>query len=255
MGNIKYLLKFGEKKYLQDLVENRLYFANAIFFWGIEDKLKIKGQGDRLEASTMMHAQKVLMQNPDTGEIIASWGISNGLVRIEPAKKMPVYCLFAVYDDDCVADNEGILHINLSDEKKKTIREHFPKADGVVIIENPDQFINDIKNTIGYDVKNDEVHYYNIDEGYKTENGQVAMDLQYMMYVTQDAEPIHENGMVRYTFYEDFAYRVLFCKDLFFENEQEYRFILPTERIDEGTKYNVKFSCEYKISDIQDVLG
>ena len=182
MGNIKYLLKFGEKKYLKDLVDNKLYFANAISFWGIEDKLKIKGQGDRLEASTLMHAQKVLMQNPDTGEIIASWGISNGLVRIDSAKRMPVYCLFAVYEDDCTADSEGRLHIALSEEKKKTIREHFPKADGVVIIDNPDQFIEDVKNTIGHEMKNDEVHYYNIDEGYKTENGQVAMDSRCGIY-------------------------------------------------------------------------
>lgn len=255
MGKIKYLLKFGEKKYLQDLVDNKLYFANAISFWGIEDKLKIKGQGDRLEASTMMHAQKVLMQNPDTNEIIASWGTSKGLIRIEPAKRMPVYCLFAVYEDDCTIDSEGKLHITLSDEKKKTIREHFPKADGVVIIDNPDQFIEDVKNSIGHVMKNDEVHYYNIDEGYKTENSQVAMDMQYMMYVTQDAEPIRENGMVRYTFYEDYAYRILFCKDLFFEKEQEYRFILPEEQIDEGTKYDVKLSSDYGISDIEDVLG
>lgn len=255
MGKIKYLLKFGEKKYLQDLVDNKLYFANAISFWGIEDKLKIKGQGDRLEASTMMHAQKVVMQNPDTGEIIANLGISNGLVRIEPAKRMPVYCLFAVYEDDCTVDSEGKLHIVLSEEKKKTIREHFPKADGVVIIDNPDQFIDDVKNSIGHVLKNDEVHYFNIDKGYKTKNGQVAMDMQYLMYVTQDAEPVRENGMVKYTFYGDYAYRVLFCKDLFFEKEQEYRFILPEEQIDEGTKYGVKLSSAYSISNIEDVLG
>ena len=61
--------------------------------------------------------------------------------------------------------------------------------------------------------------------------------------------------MVRYTFYEEFAYRVLFCKDLFFEKEQEYRFILPTEQINEGTKYDVKLSSDYNISDIEDILG
>ena len=254
MGNIKYLLKFGEKRYLQDLVENKLYFANAISFWGIEDKQKIKGQGDRFEAGIMMHAKRLQMQNPYTGEII-NCGISNGLVRIEPAERMPVYCLFAVFEDDCIADKEDVLYINLSDEKKNTIREHFSKADGVVVIDNPDQFIEDVKNSIGYEVKNDKVHYYNIDEGYKTENGQAAMDLQYMKYLIQDAEPIYENGMKRYAFYEEYAYRVLFCKDLFFEKEQEYRFILPTERIDEGTKYNVKLSCKYKISNIEDVLN
>lgn len=254
MGRIKYLLKFGEKKYLQDLIDGKLYFSNAISFWRIEDELKIKGQGDRLEASTMIHAQKVLMQNPDTGEIIARWGISNGLVRIALAKCMPVYCLFAVYEDDCVVDSNGKIRISLSDETIRIIRGHFPKADGVVVIDNPEQFIEDVKNTIGYEVKNDEVHYYNIDEGYRTQNGQVAMDLQYMMYLTQDGEPVRKNGMDIYAFYEEFAYRVLFCKDIFFEKEQEYRFILPSEHIDEGKKYDVKLSRKYVISDIEDLV-
>lgn len=203
----------------------------------------------------MMHAQKMLMKNTDTGEIIYYSGYSKGLVRVEPAKRMPVYCLFVIYEDDCTIDSEGKLHITLSDEKKKTIRKHFPKADGVVIINNPDQFIEDVKNSIGHVIKSDEVHYYNIDEGYKIENGQVAMDMEYLKYVTQDTEPIRENGMIRYKLSADYAYRVLLCKDLYFEKEQEYRFILPNDQIDGGTKYDVVLSSEYGISDIEDILG
>ena len=48
MGKIKYFLKFGEKRHLQDLVNGKLYFNNAISFWGIEENLKTKGQGDLL---------------------------------------------------------------------------------------------------------------------------------------------------------------------------------------------------------------
>ena len=96
MTDIKYLLKFGKREHLQDLTDGNLYCSNATTFWGIEDKLKIKGQGDILEASSRMFAQKMTMHNPETNEVIGEFGQSNGLVRIGPAEKMPVFCLFAV---------------------------------------------------------------------------------------------------------------------------------------------------------------
>ena len=104
MTDIKYLLKFGKREHLESLVNGNLYCSNAITFWGIEDELKIKGQGDILEAGTRMFAQKMTMHHPDTNEIIAEYGKANGLVRVEPAAKMPVFCMFAVYEDDCKED-------------------------------------------------------------------------------------------------------------------------------------------------------
>ena len=71
MADIKYLLKFGKREHLESLVSGNIYCSNAITFWGIEDKLKIKGQGDILEAGTRMFAQKMIMQHPDTKEVIA----------------------------------------------------------------------------------------------------------------------------------------------------------------------------------------
>ena len=100
--------------------------------------MKIKGQGDILEAGTRMFAQKMIMHNPDTKEIIAEYGKSNGLMRVEPAEKMPVFCMFAVYEEDCKIDNDRTVSINLSDDKKQTIRDHFPNIDSVAIIPNPD---------------------------------------------------------------------------------------------------------------------
>lgn len=129
MSEIKFLLKFGRREHLESLVEGNIYCSNAITFWGIEDKLKIKGQGDILEAGARMFAQKMIMQRSDTKEVVAEYGKANGLVRIEPAKKMPVFCMFAVYEDDCKVDDAGTLIINLSDDKKQTIREHFPNAE------------------------------------------------------------------------------------------------------------------------------
>ena len=121
MGEIKYLLKFGKREHLESLVQGNIYCSNAVTFWGIEDKLKIKGQGDILEAGTRMFAQKMVMQHPDTKEVIAECGKANGLVRVEPAEKMPVFCMFSVYEEDCKKDDDGRILINLSDDKKQTI--------------------------------------------------------------------------------------------------------------------------------------
>lgn len=52
MSEIKFLLKFGKREHLESLVEGNIYCSNAITFWGIEDKLKIKG----LELSKRMQA-------------------------------------------------------------------------------------------------------------------------------------------------------------------------------------------------------
>ena len=153
MTEIKFLLKFGKREHLESLVKGNIYCSNVITFWGIEDKLKIKGQGDILEAGTRMFAQKMIMHNPDTKEIIAEYGKSNGLMRVEPAEKMPVFCMFAVYEEDCKIDNDGTVSINLSDDKKQTIRDHFPNADAVAIIPNPEVFIEDIRNSIGTEIK------------------------------------------------------------------------------------------------------
>jgi hypothetical protein len=76
----------------------------------------------------------------------------------------------------------------------------------------------------------------------RSETGRIAMDMEYMKYLMQDMPPVKENGKVKYVFCADYVYRSLFCKDIFFRQEQEYRIVLPEESISEGKHYPVKFS-------------
>lgn len=197
-----------------------------------------------------MFAQKMIMQHPDTNEVVAEFGKANGLIRVEPAEKMPVFCMFAVYEEDCKVNDDRNMVINLSDEKKQTIRKHFPNADSVAIIPNPEMFIEDIRNSIGTEIKAESVHYFHIDKGFETKDGQTAMDMEYLKYLMQDAPPAKVDGATRYTFYTDFAFRVLFCKDVFFEKEQEYRIVLPNEKIEIGKSYAVQLLSDYEIYDL-----
>lgn len=160
MVEIKYLLKFGKREHLESLVKGNLYYSNAITFWGIEDKLKIKGQGDILEASTRIFAQKMIIHNPYTNEEILMYEKTNTLFNIDSVEKIPVFCMFAVYEDDCKVNDAGTLIINLSEDKKQTIREHFPNADAVVVIPNPEIFIEDVKRSIGTEIKAGRVNYF-----------------------------------------------------------------------------------------------
>lgn len=73
-----------------------------------------------------------------------------------------------------------------------------------------------------------------------------------MRYLTQDVPPIKENGETRYTFRADYAYRVLFCKDVFFAGEQEYRIVLPNEVIESSKSYPISLSRKYEICSLKD---
>ena len=181
---------------------------------------------------------------------------SNILVHIMPAKNIPVFCLFSVYENDCVLDDSGKYHFKLSKEKQDTIIKHFPNADSVAIISDPAMFIEEVVNSIGCYVKHEKVHYFHIDKGMGiTNDGNRTMEMEYMQYLMQDTPPFtDEKGNKHYVFHADYAFRVLFCKDVFFTNEQEYRIVLPNERINEGTHYPVKISEDIKIAPIEILL-
>ena len=88
---VKYLLKFGRKAHVEEFAAGSLFCSNAVTFWGIEEDLKIMGQGDMLEAGSRMFAQKMTMQSYDTNQITAINMNAKILVHYEPAKYIPVF--------------------------------------------------------------------------------------------------------------------------------------------------------------------
>ena len=84
--------------------------------------------------------------------------------------------MFTVFEEERETDDCGNIRISLSQDTKNMIKEHFPNADSVVIIDNPQKFIEDVKNSIGHVIKGDLVHYY-IDEGIQKENGNIVKSI------------------------------------------------------------------------------
>lgn len=237
---------------METFSKGNLYFSNAEKFWGIEDKLKIKGQGDQLEAGTMLFAQKITAYSHQDSSLIAEAGNCKGLLRVEPAKNIPVFCLFAVFEEDCTKDNEGKFIINFSNKTKQIIKQHFPKADSVAIVDNPNEFLRDIENSIGYELKHELVGYYNLDSGLDADDGRKAMDMAYINYIMQDTAPSKDGNKTTYTFYADYAFRVLFCKDVYFSEEQEYRILIPSETIIESKTYPAQITNKITVISIDD---
>jgi len=248
MSEIKFFLKFGERQYLESLQQGNLFFSNAQTFRYYEEQLFIKGQGDRLEGGSMIAANNMSMIDNDTNEPVFTGIKGNMFVHYEPANLLPVFCIFSCFEKDCVKNDDGTLSIKLSDEIKQNIITHFPKADTVAIIKEPELFIEDVHSTIGSECKSGLVNYFHL-MGFNSEQG-TANDLSYFKYLTQDVPPKKEDGKTIYSFNAKYVYRSLLCKDVFFDKEQEYRFILPEINIIKPQEFPVKLQSKIELQNL-----
>lgn len=126
----------------------------------------------------------------------------------------------------------------------------------MAIISNPEAFVNDIRNSIGFDVKAGLVNYFKIANGYDLSfTKQKAIDKDYLDYLTQDTPPVIKGNQKRYSFCAKYVYRSLLCKDEFFSGEQEYRILLPYVEINEGKLFHVSFLEDIKICDLDEFFN
>lgn len=253
MADIKFFLKFGERRYLERLKEGHLYFSNARTFRRYEEELLIKGQGDRLEGGSYIIASNITMIDRQTGEPAFTGIKGNMIVHYAPIDLLPVFCVFCCYEKDCITNKDGSISIRLSDEIKGNIISHFPKADAVAVIKNPDQFISDIVTSIGSECKSGLVNYFHL-TGLGNEQEKVN-DHAYFMYLSQDTPPVKSGNKTTYLFMPQYGYRALLCKDVFFTNEQEYRFLLPNINIVDGKEFSVDIQEAIDLYDLKTFFG
>ena len=253
MKEIPYLLKFGQSEHMSRLKEGKLYFSTAPVLRRIETELRIKGQGDRLEGVSKVHASQLEAHDNFSKGIVMSEQGYDLLFRYEAADRMPVFCLFACSDDECVSEENSIFRATFSDQVKAKIKRDFPKADTVAIITNPQQFISDVHISLGEECKSGLVSYFFM-EGIERPDG-VLMDLQYVKYLTQDIAPKRVGNCTVYSFDEAYVYRALFCKDICFKDHQEYRFVIPSRKIERPQEIEVSLNCQIELTDLQTFFG
>ena len=68
-SDILFLIKFGKKTHLQDILDNKLRFAPSQQYIEQEQKLHDKGQGDLLEGKMKIHSISTKATDTKTGEV------------------------------------------------------------------------------------------------------------------------------------------------------------------------------------------
>lgn len=254
MSEIRFLVKFGERQFMERMAEGNFYFSHAAKFRDLEALLKKKGQGDYLEGASKIYGNNSRFFDNQTGMQTATIKKAIYVFNYEPANNIPVYCLFTCYSDNCIKVDESTYKITLDSKIIDDIKEHFDKADTAAIITNPKHFISDVQNAFSNTAKTENVHYFHI-EGIPTENGEMAQDLEYFKYLAQDTPPKKVGKATTYSFNAEYVYRCLFCKDIFFQNEQEYRILLPNYSITTPTEFKIPLTTPIKLYNINDILG
>ena len=250
--DIKYLLKIGKRKNISSIQKGQVWMSTPECLRPLEASL-VKGQGDKLEGGMHITASKMWLTDRITGHSLSRDGEINLDVLMDPVKTVPIYCLFSVYEKDV---ENGRIKLNL--QTQDTIREHFPEADAVAVIKYPEEFIKEFETTIHDEgesamlgCKHGEVQYFDM---YGV-GDKKAIDGRFIEFITGGRKPEKTSKRQMIPIYEDDSWRHLFCKDVFFQGEQEYRFILPKVTVDRGKLFEIKLSEKIEIFDLEEFFS
>lgn len=139
-----------------------------------------------------------------------------------------------------ISDRE--YEIKFPDSFENEVRNSFKDADAALLIYEPEKFINSLLNTINHTVIHDGIRYFDYD----------LMDIN-MMYFLMGVDKFEKNK--RYSMVYDNRYRHLLCKDIAFEEQREYRFILLDDKIVEPKEYKFKFEAMHEIVDLRQLFN
>ena len=247
---IMLFVKFGEETYVRRLFNGRMYFSNAVKFRGIEKENGLKGQGDAFEAILQLKNGYAIMTDPRTGLSICRPDIT---VSLGPAdtEKTPVFCITCISEDDYeIQEKNGKKFVTVSDALRKTIREHFPKADTAGVFFQPQRFLDSLAG-LGVTL-HDKVRYFDfspkgvIKEMIEYVAQQPGVNSQHNQMLASIYMETNDGEQKRLNITEQNMKRILFCKDKYFEEEREYRVILPHKRIIEPKEYTIRWGKQSK---------
>ncbi len=236
---ILFMIRYGEKEHLQNIVDGKIRFTPAQNYIELEKEQGLKGQGDKMEGKITLPSGK--------GTIISVNGKEQTLDNIEPIlsledlDKMPIAC-FSAYGEDCTKDyiNDGKYKISLPKKYLDPIRNDFWKASHALIILEPDRFIQNVFNLEKHEIIGELVQYF--------EQGQIVNKLMYL----STGNP-RDQGEGQYSISRDGKYRALLCKDSYFKNQCEYRFICLDNLITSPEQYSFQFELQYMIVPIDNL--
>lgn len=236
----KIFIKYGEFEHLKQIVNGKLRFAPSQNYVTMEKEQHNKGQGDLLEGKMKIKFERANMHDIETKELLFTIPKSEVIISIQDVNNMPVFCISG-YDENDIEEKEGKSFLKISPDKIDCIKTDFPKATHALIVFDANCFINDVLNIDNRKIENDFIHYYNYD----------INTLQMFAYLTTGSEKFEKDIEMTLTY--DNRFRHLLCKDTAFSSQQEYRFIVLDELIENPIFYSFDFTSEYMIVPIDDL--
>lgn len=236
----KFMIKYGKEQHLQQIVDGKLRFAPSQTYIKIEEQQHNRGQGDLLEGKMKIKLESLRLHNPKTNNFICELPKSTGIISIQDVNNIPIFCLSQYSIEDIkIINGEDVIVLNR--EKLESIKKDIPEATHALIIIEPEKFISDVRGILGYEIISDGIHYYDYN----------INTMEMLMFLTTGCTEIKTNQKLSMT-YEN-RYRHLLCKDIDFETQQEYRFVVLNELITEPKFYNFKFTSKYMLIPIKNL--
>ena len=238
----KFFIKYGKQEHLQQIVDGSIRFAPSQNYVLMEKNMHNKGQGDLLDGKIKIKAENVRLHHPETNELLWVLPKCEFVVSIQDVNNMPVFCLSEYDESDILIENEKSF-VNVCKDKIDGIKNDFKEATHALIIFEPDKFINNILAIREHEIVSDSIKYYDYDYNI----------LQMYSFLSNGTEEYNKGVEMAVTY--DNRYRHLLCKDKDFSIQQEFRFIVLDQLIDNAVFYNFSFTSAYIIVPIDNLYG
>ena len=237
-SQVHFLAKFGKKKHLERIIKGKIRFSPAQFYIEQEEKTNIKGQGDLFEGKMRIPTNvKAKLYDQKSGMLLQERMLTaGGVVNFDSVSSMPICCFYAGTTDECMlTEAKKEVFIRLLPQNIETIRKDFNNPEAVLLIFNPQDYICDMKRILNVEASG--IHYFDLDK----------LPLQYFSFLCNGKEEISWQDFNNATFRANDKYRALLCKDVFFKNQKEYRFIKIDEAIETPKEYDFPFHYQYRL--------
>ncbi len=224
-----------EQRLLAFMEEGKMFFNPAQKFREIEEKQLIKGQGDRYDSGLHSMANTVVTKLPDGRKAVAH-DIEVSLL-MSPARYTPIFCLKR-------SKNEYI-----TKKYYYELKSQFPDYTHAIIIDDEKEFLENIRFSMTSKAFAHKVFYqdnYFLDfidfmySGISDIRFYPIKKKRHSYYAHILVE--NNSGKIERDFWIDSSnyFKTMFRKDIFFQNQNEYRIVLPHERIKEGRSFQIK---------------
>lgn len=207
--------KFSQKQYLEPLQAGNLYMNNFKYFVDLQKRTGEKGMGDIDEVAAIIKNANVTIKRHGTDEIVASGTAGRLRFRYQAFLNYPVFCLFTIESDMLeiidITDDYIETEVKFTEEQKEQMAGHFGEC---ALVIPPNAFRERIKEVFdqkGIEYIHDKVQYSDFDINHQE---------RIQAYLSGDTS-------------------LFFKKDIFFEPQREYRFVILNNEVEQNFEINI----------------